>query len=65
MNALESCAHLDSLNTLKDFRSVLGAEGSLRALDVRGHDVGGKELAAALAHYLPRSSSTLTSLNVR
>ena len=65
MNALECCDHLYSLNDLKDFRRLLGAEGSLRALDVRSHDVGGKELAAALAHYLPRSSSTLTSLNVR
>jgi hypothetical protein len=65
MNALESCPHLFSLNDLKDFRRLLGAEGHLLALDVTCHDVGGKELAAALAFYLPRSSSTMTSLNVR
>ena len=65
MNALENCQQLFSLNDLKDFRHLLGAEGSKRTLDVRSYDVGGKELAAALAYYLPRSSSTLTSLNVR
>ena len=65
MTALENCPNLFSLNDLKDFCRLLGAEGNKRTLDVRSYDVGGKELAAVLAHYLPRSSSTLISLNVR
>ncbi len=65
MGALEGCTSLASLNTLDGFRTTLGALGGLRALDVRCQDVGGRDLSAALAHYLPRSCSTLTMLNIR
>jgi hypothetical protein len=65
MNAMESCCQLFSLNDLQDFRRLLGAEGSLRMLDLNGLSLGGKELTSALAHFLPRSCSTLTSLDIR
>ncbi len=65
MGVLDGLSSLTTLNTRCNFRNILGAQGGLRALNARCQAVGPLDLAAALAHYLPRSSSTLTKLDIR
>ncbi len=58
MDAVDSCKSLSSLNCLDCFNAV--QQGGLRELDIDN-----KELAVALARYLPRSASTLTKLDAQ
>jgi hypothetical protein len=52
------CTKLSSLNGLDSFNAV--QQGGLRELDLDN-----RELAVALARFLPRSASTLTKLEAR
>jgi hypothetical protein len=57
MDALERCTGLTTLNGYGRFQDVLsGALTQIRD--------GGQELALAFMRYLPRSASTLTSLDL-
>ncbi len=58
MDALEGCTGLTTLNGYDKFQGIL--DGGLAEF----YD-GGHELALAVGRFLPRSASTLTTLDLR
>ena len=58
MNVLERLTGLTSLNGCKKFQQILA--GSIVELDLEG-----TEIALAIGRFLPRSASTITSLDLK
>ena len=63
MDAVHKSSSLASLNGFDGCKGLFA--GSLESLDLSSKDLGRQELVVTVARLIPRSSGTLTSLDLR